>query len=173
MDIEKSRQDVEDTFKDLSPIVIEVVDKYSKEADKIINRLSNANNFTNQELRDAILALSIESYFFGQSKDASILKQECAATLLKEKQAIIYNGTVGTQLVRQNQSILDSSEQQVVSMLYSAVANSLKTKADELHRLINALQGILISRNAEAKLVSGNSVLNDRASDLVEKEVFN
>lgn len=31
----------------------------------------------------------------------------------------------------------------------------------------------IVSRNAEAKLVSGNSVLNDRASDLVEKEVFN
>lgn len=154
MDINTSKQEVETMFKDLSPIVIEIVDKYSKEADNIINRLSNAKAFTNQELRDAILALSIESYFFGQSKDASVLKQECAATLLKEKQAIVYNNTVGTQLVRQNQSILDSSEQQVVSMLYSAVANSLKTKQDEIHRICAALQGILISRNAEAKLAA-------------------
>lgn len=171
--IEQAKNEVESVFSDLSPIVLEIVNKYSRESDRLISKLSSANSFTNAELREYILALSIESYMFGISKDASILKQECATTLLKEKQADIYNQTTGTQAVRQNQSIIDSIDQQVVSMLYSAVANSLKTKQDEIHRVVAALQGILISRNAEAKLVSGNSMLNDRLSDqLEEQEIF-
>ena len=37
-------------------------------------------------------------------------------------------------------------------MLQSAVANCMKSKLDETHRMINTLSGVLISRNAENKL---------------------
>jgi len=171
--IDEAKQDVIDMFNNLSPIILEIVDKYTEEADRLINKLKKANTFTNSELREAILALSIESYMFGMSKDASLLKQECATTLMKESQARVYNETVGTQNVRQNQAIIDSSDKQVANMLYSAVANMMKTKQDEIHRMINTLNSILISRNAEAKLTAGNMILNDKDLNIEEQNIFN
>lgn len=170
MDITTAKSDVQSMFDSLAPIVLEVAGKYSKEADKLIDKLVNANSFTNEELREAILQLSIEAYMFSMSKDASILKQDCATTLLKESQAKLYNATQGTQVVRQNQSIVDSVDKQVVNMLYSAVANMMKTKLDEIHRLLNTLNSILISRNAEAKLNAGNPVFSERAVAEIEQE---
>ena len=37
-------------------------------------------------------------------------------------------------------------------MLQNAVANNLKSKLDEAHRIINVLSNVLISKNAENKL---------------------
>jgi len=153
-DITNAKNEVGELFKNLSPIITEIVDKYAKELDKIFDRLSNANSLTNDELRELMLSLSIESYLFGMSKDASVLKQECATTLMKEGMAQSYNGTQGTQAVRTNQSIIDTTDKQVVNLLYSAVANMMKTKLDEAHRMVNVLNSILISRNAEAKMVA-------------------
>ena len=106
MEIEQAKKEVNELFKDLAPIVQEIVDKYSIELDKIISKLSRAETLTNEELRSNMLALSIESYMFGMSKDASILKQECATTLMKEAQAKAYNNVDGTQAVRTNQSLI-------------------------------------------------------------------
>lgn len=170
MDISNARAEVDELFNNLSPLVLEIVNKHSAEADRLIKRVKDANSFTNEELRELILALSIEAYMFGVTRDAGLLKQECATTLLKEQQARVYNCTEGTQVVRQNASLLNSSEKQVVNMLYGAVADMLKTRLDEIHRLANALNSILISRNAEAKLNAGNPTFNDNLSNQLEQE---
>ena len=154
-DIEQAKKDVNDLFKNLSPLIIEIVDKYSKELDRIFNKLTNAKALSNEELREYMLALSVESYLFGMSKDASLLKQECAVTLMKEGQAQVYNATDGTQAIRNNQAIIDTTDKQVVNLIYSGVANMMKTKLDEAHRMVNVLNSILISRNAEAKMING------------------
>lgn len=154
-DIEQAKKDVNDLFKNLSPLIIEIVDKYSKELDRIFNKLTNAKALSNEDLREYMLALSVESYLFGMSKDASLLKQECAVTLMKEGQAQVYNATDGTQAVRNNQAIIDTTDKQVVNLIYSGVANMMKTKLDEAHRMVNVLNSILISRNAEAKMTNG------------------
>ena len=163
IDIKEAKKEVNDMFSDLSPLVQEIVDKYSKDLDKHISKISTAITLTNDEIRSLMLEISIECYMFGMSKDASMLKQECAETLLKEAQAKSYNSTDGTQVIRSNQALIDTMDRQVVNMLYSAVANLCKTKIDEGHRIVNTLNSILISRNAEAKLA--NPYSDDQVSE--------
>ena len=43
-------------------------------------------------------------------------------------------------------------DKQVVVMIQSAVANGMKSKVDEAHRIVNILSNVLISKNAENKL---------------------
>ena len=152
IDIEKARQEVNDMYRELSPMVEDIVNKYALNINNLVNKISKAQFLTNDELRDFMLSLSVEAYNFSMSKDSSILKQDCAITIMKEAQAKEYNNTEGTQVIRNNASIINTSDSQVVNLLYSSVANLMKTKLDEAHRMINTLNSILISRNAEAKL---------------------
>lgn len=157
MDIEQAKQEVNDMFNDIAPMAMEIVSKYSSELDKIFDNISSAQALTNDELRKYMLQLSSEAYLFSMSKDAAILRQECSEMVLKETQAIIYNSTDGTVPIRTNQSLIETGDKQVVNALYDAVANLLKTRLDETHRMINTLNSILISRNAEAKLDYSNN----------------
>ena len=169
VNIDKAKENVNEMFSELYPIAEEIVNKYAVKIDSLINQVAKAQILTNEELRDFMLSLSIEAYSFSMSKDSSILRQDCSTTLMKEAQAREYNNTEGTQVVRSNASIINTSDTQVVNLLYSAVANLMKTKLDETHRMINTLNSILISRNAEAKLNSsfgdnvqlGRQILNE------------
>lgn len=162
--VDSAKKEVSDLFNDLSPLVQEIVDKYSKDLDKHIFKIANAATLTNDEIRSLMLEISVECYMFGMSKDAALFKHECAETLLKEAQAKAYNTTDGTQVVRSNQALIDTIDKQVVNMLYSAVANLCKTKLDEGHRMVNTLNSILISRNAEAKL-SGSAYTEENSDE--------
>jgi hypothetical protein len=156
INIDNAHKEVNDTYKQLIPMVDEVVSKNSKEIDAIFNKIkSNLTNLTNKELQDYMLQLTVEAYYLTNIKDSSTLKQECALTLLKSGQAEIYNGTVGTQSARSNQAIIDTLDKQVVNVLYNAITNRFKSKLDEIHRMINVLSNVLISKNAEAKLRGG------------------
>jgi hypothetical protein len=110
-----------------------------------------------------MLQLTVEAYYLTSIKDSSTLKQECALTLLKTGQANIFNGTAGTQNARNNQAIVDTLDKQVVNVLYNAITNRFKSKLDEIHRMINVLSNVLISKNAEAKLRGG--IKDDTHSD--------
>lgn len=153
MDIKEANKQLTDVYNDLKPIVESVVNKQSKEIDKIIERIKrNVDTLTNQELQSLMLQLSIEAYYFAHIKDMAILKQEISLALAKESHANSFNSSVGTQSVRHNQAVIDSIDKQTVNILYNAVANNMKSKLDEAHRMINVLSNILISKNAEAKL---------------------
>lgn len=156
-DFDGANKDVTTLYKQISPMVEEIISKHSKDVDVIITKIkSNLTNLTNKELQNYILELSVEAYYLANTKDLSILKQECALTLMKESQANIYNGTAGTQATRNNQSIIDTGDKQCVTMLYNAVSNRMKSKLDEVHRMIGVLTNVLISKNAEAKIRGGN-----------------
>lgn len=165
MNIEDARKEATRMYKDLQPIIKSVVDKHSKELDSIIKQINkNIDTLTNKELQTYMLQLSVESYYFSQAKDWSLLKADCALAILKSNQAEIFNGTIGTQAVRSNQSIIDSLDKQVVSMLQSNIAAQLKSKLDEAHRLVGVLTNILISKNAENKLKGVQSSSEDNIS---------
>lgn len=171
MNIENAKQEVAEVYKSLQPIVKEVVSKQSKEIDFIIDKIKkNLTTMTNKELQDYMLQLSIETYYFSQIKDLSVLKQECAIAVSKGAQADIFNKTVGTQVVRSNQAVIDSMDKQVVSMLQSAVANCMKSKLDEAHRMVNVLSNVLISKNAENKLKGVKDAGGDLYGDSVPED---
>ena len=162
IDIKASKKEVNELYRSLRPMVDEVVNKHSKTIDDIIKKIkNNLTVLTNKELQDYMMQLSIELYFFSESKDKSILMQECALVLTKETQAEVFNSTSGTQSVRNNQAIINTLDKQAIVMIQNAVANQLKSKLDEGHRIVNILSNILISRNAENKLKGVGNVRSD------------
>ena len=151
--IDNAKAEVNETYNMLKPIVKETVAKNCKEIDIIINNIKkNLTNLSNKELQDYMLQLSIETYMFAERKDMSLLMQECAISISKSSQASVFNSTVGTQSVRNNQAIVDTLDKQTVAMIQNAIANCMKSKLDEAHRIVNVLSSILISKNAENKL---------------------
>ncbi|MBQ8218469.1 MAG: hypothetical protein IJZ79_01855 [Bacilli bacterium] len=153
MEWKEAKKQVSETYELIKPIVKETVAKNTKEIDNIIDKIKkNLTNLTNKELQDYMLQLSIEAYYFAERKDMSLLMQECAIALSKGAQADIYNRTEGTQAYRNNMAIVDSMDKQTVAMIQSAIANCMKSKLDEAHRIVNVLSNVLISKNAENKL---------------------
>ena len=153
MEINEAKKQVSETYAMLKPIVKETVSKNTKELDSIVNKVKkNLTTMTNKELQDYMLQLSIETYYFSERKDMSLLMQECAVALSKGTLADIYNRTTGTQAYRNNRAIVDSMDKQTVAIIQSAIANCMKSKLDEAHRIVSVLSSVLISKNAENKL---------------------
>lgn len=153
VDITNANNEVTEVYTQLKPLIEGVVEKNARSIETLVKKIKdNIDTLTKQELESYMLQLSIETYYFSKIKDMGILKQECALILMKEKQAEVFNKTTGTQVIRANQATIDTLDKQTVNIMYNAIANSLKSKLDEAHRLVNVLSSVLISRNAEAKL---------------------
>lgn len=164
--IDLAKKEVSATYEAIKPVVKDTVAKNTKEIDSIIAKIKkNLTTLTNKELQDYMLQLSIELYYFAERKDMSMLMQECAIAISKNAQADIFNSVAGTQVIRSNQAIVESMDKQVVAMIQSAIANSMKSKLDEAHRIVNVLSNVLISKNAENKLKGvrddGNNIYGD------------
>ena len=150
--IDIAEEEVNDTYMYLADAVKEITKPITEKLDNIVKELSKGINlFTNAQLWDFQMLISIEAYNMGVIKEQTSLKQSCAEALYKESIATSYSLSSGTQEAKKQQSIIDTVDKQAVNMLWSAVTNTLKTKCDEAHRLVNAIQNIQISRAAEAK----------------------
>ena len=68
--------------------------------------------------------------------------------------ASYFNSSEGTVAVRENTATIQSSAEILAEEIYTLVANMLKTKLDEIHRVVNTLQTILMTRMQEAKLTT-------------------
>lgn len=160
-DFNVADKNVNDVYKDIGKIAKKLVDEKSKVIDDLIKTLSNVESLSDEEIRKYMLKISLESYSFSEIKEHSVMKQDCAAALMKETQANIFNSETGTAEVRRNKSITDSNAQITVNILYNSIANLMKTKLDEAHRVVNTLNSILISRAAAAKLNQSSNVFDD------------
>ena len=160
-DFNVADKNVNDVYKDIGKIAKKLVDEKSKAIDDLIKTLSNVESLSDEEIRKYMLKISLESYSFSEIKEHSVMKQDCATALMKETQANIFNSETGTAEVRRNKSITDSNAQITVNILYNSIANLMKTKLDEAHRVVNTLNSILISRAAAAKLNQSSNVFDD------------
>lgn len=153
LDIKNADNDNQELFNYISQISQDIINKYTRSLDDIIQRLNKEiDTCSNDELRTYMIKICIETYHLGVDREYSSLKEQCAEALYKEKIAQVFNTSTGTVEARKNQSIIDTVDKQAVSMLYANVASLFKTKVDEAHRLVSAINGILISRAADAKI---------------------
>ena len=175
IDISQANKALAEAYKSFQPIVDEIVRKNTKTLDDIIKKIRGDldKNLTHQELYNYMMQLSVEAYYMSYSKDMASLRQDCAETLMRAKQAEVFNETVGTQVIRNNQAITTTLDKQVIAMIHKAVANCLKTKLDEAHRLCKTLENVLISKNAENKFKAGagEPVLEEKNENLHDYDV--
>lgn len=153
IDITNAHNDTNEMYRYLNEVAQEFVSKYCGTLDRIVKDIAKGiDNYTNDQLRDFMARICVEAYTISTVKEQSELKESCAIALYKEGIAKSFSMTVGAVEARKNQSVIDTMDKQAVTILYTTVTNLLKAKSDEAHRLIGVLNGILISRSADAKI---------------------
>lgn len=152
IDFEEARNEVKAVASSLAGVVDSVVKPCTAELDKLITKISTGiDKFSNNDLRDLMARISVETYYIGIAKEQSSLRDACANALYKEGMAKVYAATQGAVEAKKQQSIIDTVDKQAVSILYTTVAGLLRTKVDEAHRIVSVINSVLISRAAEAK----------------------
>lgn len=144
--VEMSYGEVNFIANDMLSPMFTPINKLVQEVDSKINAL------TTEEIRGFIMRLQLRAYEISETKDKSTLKASLAETLRKEKYAVLFNEAQGTAGTKDNTALLGASNEIIVEALYNLVSNLLRTKLDQLHRLVAALSSILISKMQEAKL---------------------
>lgn len=153
--VAKALDNVDATYDELIDIANDIFKEIIGDLDTMIQSAYNdVESLTNDAIRDLILRLSLRSYSFSEIKEKSQLKATLAETLKKEAYARNFNSTEGTVAVRDNNAILSTSAEILAEEIYTLVASLFKTKLDEIHRIISALQTVLTTRLSEAKLAS-------------------
>lgn len=144
---------VESTYADVVNIANDMLQSLFDPINALISEIrENSAGMPVESIRDYMVRLQLRSYEISDVKEKSALKAECAEALRKEKYARSFNEAQGTVGIKDNTAFLASSEEIIVEALYNLVASLLKTKLDELHRLIDTLKSILMSKMQEAKL---------------------
>lgn len=156
-DITKALDNVEMAYSQVAEIASSILEEILKPVDNIINVMgTDINSLSLDQLKDYMWKLQHKAYTLSEVKEKSLLKAELAEALQKEKFASRFNEADGAAAVKNNIALLESSEEVVVQALYENISNQLKTKVDQIHRMVNVIQSIIMTRMQEAKLSMSN-----------------
>lgn len=146
---------IDKTYDDLIEVANDIFETTTKEIDELMEGAYNdIEKMSNDAIRDLMLKLSLKSYTFSEIKEKSAFKATLGEVMRKEMYASYFNSSEGTVAVRENTATIQSSAEILAEEIYTLVANMLKTKLDEIHRVVNTLQTILMTRMQEAKLTT-------------------
>jgi hypothetical protein len=156
-DINKALEVVEMTYAQIKDIADSMLAGPFEEPNSIIESIQyNIESISLEMLRDYILRLQLAAYSLSELRDRSGIKATCAEAIRKEAYAASYIGQEGTAGVKDSNTTLAISENIVAQCLYDLVASLVKTKVDQIHRMIDSLKSILMSRMQEMKLAAAN-----------------
>ena len=143
------------TYQQLVDISNDIVNKCVKDITPIILNINkDIENISNDQIRTYMLTLSLKAYSLAEIKEKASMKAEVAEILKKEAYATEFNGADGTVAVRENLAQINISDEILSQTVNELVSGILKVKLEELHRIIDTLKSILMSRLSEAKLIS-------------------
>lgn len=151
---------VETTYHDLIEIANGVLEPMVKPINELVAELNaTINALSVDQIRDYILRLQLKAFEISEVKEKSTLKADLANALQKEAFATSFNGLDGSAAVKDKLALVATSSETVSETLYNYIANLLKMKVDQLHRLVDSLKSILMSRMQEAKFMNVGSPL--------------
>lgn len=160
--VSKALDNIDAAYDDLIDIANSIVDDITGDMNNMIqSAYDNIENLTNEDIRNILLKLSLRSYSFSEIKEKAAFKATLGETLRKEAYAKSFNVTEGTVAVRENTSIINTSAEILAEEIYTLVANMFKLKLDELHRIVDSLKSVLMSRMQEAKLTTVDGFVGD------------
>ena len=143
------------TYQSLVDIANGIVDKCIKDITPIVSNISkNIHNISNDQIREYMLALSLKAYTLAEIKEKASMKADVSEIIRKEAYATEFNGNDGTVAMRENLAQINTADEILSQTVNEVVADILKVKLDEIHRMIDTLKTVLMSRLSEAKLVS-------------------
>jgi hypothetical protein len=146
---------VDGTYEDLMEFATDIFKQTTNDIDEIMSAAyDDIEKLSNDAIRDLMLRLSLKSYTFSEIKEKATFKAVLAETIRKEEYAKVFNNAEGTVAVRENSATIGAGGEILAEEIYTLVAGMLKTKLDEIHRVVNTLQTVLMTRMQEAKLTS-------------------
>ena len=153
--LETALTNVEETYGDLVEIANSMLKPMFDPINQLVSKISaTVNALSIDQIRDYILQLQLKAFEISETKEKAALKAELAETLQKEKFAISFNNLEGSAAVKDKLATVENASEVVAEALYNLVSNLLKTKLDQLHRLVDALKSILMSRMQETKFMN-------------------
>ena len=156
--LETALNNVETTYGELVGIANDMLNPMFEPINLIIAQVNaTVNAMSIDQIRDYILRIQLKAFEISEIKEKAALKAELAETLQKEKFAVSFNGLEGSAAVKDKLALVETSAEIVTEALYNLIANLLKTKLDQLHRLVDALKSILMSRMQETKFMNMGS----------------
>lgn len=159
--LEEALKNTDTTYNELVEIANKMIRIYTGDIDKVIADVSNIENLTNDDIRNTMTKLSLKAYQFGDVKEKSSLKAECAEALRKEAYAKEFSLGDGSVASKDTNATLNISNEIMTEAIYNLVASLFKTKLDEIHRVVDTLKTVLMSRMQEAKLTAGGPFTAD------------
>ena len=148
-------QNVEMTYAEVVEVANDIANKHFKAINAQVAMISSQiNALTIDQIRNYILELQLQAFSISEVKEKSALKAELAQALQKEQFAIKFNGADGTGTIKEKIALVETSSEVVAEALYNLIANLFKTKLDQVHRLVDALKSILMSRMQESKYIN-------------------
>lgn len=153
--LEEALNRVDETYFDIVDIANNAVKPITAEADNLVSTINlTINSLSIDQIRDYILRLQLKAFELSEIKEKAALKAELAEALQKEKYAASFNALEGSAAVKDKLATVENAPEVVSEALYNLIANLFKTKLDQLHRLIDALKSILMSRMQETKFMN-------------------
>lgn len=153
--LEEALNRVDETYFDIVDIANNAVKPITAEADNLVSTINlTINSLSIDQIRDYILQLQLKAFELSEIKEKAALKAELAEALQKEKYAASFNALEGSAAVKDKLATVENAPEVVSEALYNLIANLFKTKLDQLHRLIDALKSILMSRMQETKFMN-------------------
>lgn len=153
--LQNALDSVETTYHDLVEIANQMLAPLFDPINETVNRLNySINALSVDQIRDYILDLQLKAFSISETKEKAALKAELAEAIQKEQYAIKFNGIDGSAAVKDKLATVAVSQEVVAETLYNLVSNLLRTKLDQLHRLVDALKSILMSRMQETKFMN-------------------
>jgi hypothetical protein len=146
---------VEMTYGELVNIANEFLNATFVPIDDLVEQINlRINTLSVDQIRDYMLTLQLKAYGISELKEKAALKAELAEILQKEHFAISFNGADGSAAVKDKLATVATSADTVTEALYNLIASLLKTKLDSIHRLVDVLKSILMSRMQETKFMN-------------------
>ena len=153
--LEEALMNVQTTYGELVEVANGMLSSIVGPVNELVAEVSSkVNAMSVDQIRDFILRLQLKAFEISEIKEKSALKAELAEALQKEKYAVEFNGADGTAAVKSNIATIAASAEVASEALYNLIANLLKAKLDQLHRLVDALKSILMSRMQEARFMN-------------------
>jgi len=153
--LETALTTVETQYRELVNIADDFLAPTFAPIDELVNQIdTRVNSLSVDQLREYLLMLQLKAYGISEMKERAALKAELAEITQKEHFAVSFNGADGSAAVKDKLATVATSAETATEALYTLVASLLKTKLDAIHRLVDVLKSILMSRMQEAKFMN-------------------
>ena len=146
---------LETDYGEISSIADSLVKPITERADRAIEYLNDhVHDLTIDQLREKLLELQLAAEGLSATREKTAVKADLATALKKEKSAVEFLSADGSVAAKQSAADLASQPEAAAELLSELVSGLIKTKVDQLQRLVQVLQSVLMSRMQETKYMN-------------------